>query len=213
MPVTLKRIAVLAVFLTTWGTTGSSTLGQQASASKTPPLRVINYSGDLASLLVQLADTFEVTIGLEVDPQQPRSRVEFDLHDADLPAVLNAIVQSAPRYTWRERHGVIEMLPLQGSSTLLDTTISNFQAHDVDQAAALKQLLNVPELQAVMTALNFTRRDLDFVPSKGPVKKFSLSLEGVTMRQAMGRIGKENGRRFWIFRRSGDGFSISDSSQ
>lgn len=212
MPLSLKRIAVLAVFLTICGTAGSRTMGQKTSASKTPPLKAITYSGDMASLLMQLADSFEVTIGLEVDPQQPRSRVELDLHDADLPDVLNAIVQSAPRYTWREREGFIEMLPLEGRSTLLDTTISKFRARDVDQAAALDQLLNVPELQAVITALKFNRRDVHVTPTKGSIKKFSMSQEGATMRETLGRIGKESGRRFWIFHSYGDGFLISDSS-
>jgi hypothetical protein len=43
-------------------------------------------------------------------------------------------------------------------------------------------------------------------------EKFSLNLEGVTMRQALSRIAYESGGRFWIFRASGDRlFFISNS--
>jgi hypothetical protein len=45
-------------------------------------------------------------------------------------------------------------------------------------------------------------------------KRFSVSLEAVTLRQALHKMAKDSGVRFWIFRSYGDGsFSIGNSTR
>lgn len=201
------------VVLTICGVSISPTIGQQTSASRIQPPRVIQYDGDMASMLAHLPEMYGVTIGLEVDAQQPQSRVGFYLLDPTLPDVVNAIVKSAPRYKWRESDEFIEVFPLAGSSPLLDTMISNFRTSDVDEAGAINQLINLPEMQANMKALSLNRRALGGTSTEKKGKKFSVNLEGVTLRQALHKIAKDSGGRFWIFRSYSDGFfSISNST-
>jgi hypothetical protein len=207
-----KRITAVVFVLTICGTSVSRAMGQQTSASRTQPPAVIKYDGDMAFMLAHLTDLFGVTIGLEVDPLQPKPQVGFYLRDPTLTDVLNAITRSAPRYQWRESGGIIEVLPLEGSSPLLDTIISNFRVTDVDEAVAINQLVNLPEVQASMRAMSLNRRDLGNASTERKGEKFSISLEGVTMRQALSRVAKENGARFWIFRTDSNGFfSINNS--
>ena len=67
---TLGRIAAVIVFLTICCTSVPRAIGQQTPKPKPQPLRVIQFDGDMALLLATLADSFEATIGLEVDPKQ-----------------------------------------------------------------------------------------------------------------------------------------------
>lgn len=95
---------------------------------------------------------------------------------------------------------------------LLVTPIRNFRVNDVEEAVAIDQLVNLPEVQAGMRAMSLNHRDLGNASTQRNVKKFSITLEGVTMRQALNRVAKENGAGFWIFRRDSNGFfSISSS--
>ena len=212
MSIDRKRIMAVVFALTIFVTFASRVRGQQTSALRTQTPAVIKYDGDMAFMLAHLTEIFGVTIGFEIDPQQPKPQVRFYLRDPTLPDVLNAIVRSAPRYQWRESDGFIEVLPLEGSSPLLDTIISNFRLNNVDETEAINHLLKLPEVQAGLRAMSLHPGDPGNAPAEKKGEKFSLSLENVTMRQALDRVAKENGARFWIFRRNGNGsFWISNS--
>ena len=181
----------------------------QQGASKPPPLRVIHFHGSMAGLLARLAGDYGVTIGLEADPTKPQSEVIIDVRDATLTDILNAIVQSEPRYQWRESGGDIEVFPVSGGNPLLDMPLSTFQVKDVRRAEAIDQLMGLPEVQAVAMSMNLKLRPDGPLPTGAKDEKFSLSLSGVTLRQALNRIAKESGARFWLFRNHNDGsFSV-----
>jgi hypothetical protein len=210
--INITRITAVIVFIMIGGASGSRVMGQQTSASKIQPLAVIKYDGDMAYMLAHLTERFDVTIGLEIDAKQARSHVSLYLREATLTDVLNAIVKSAPTYQWRERSGCIEVLPVGASSPLLDTMISNFRVSEADQTEAVNRLMNLPDVQANLRAMNLNRKDPGSASTETKSSKFSMNLEGVTMRQALSKIANESGGRFWIFQTFGDGFfSISNS--
>jgi len=190
MTINLTRMSALIMFLAICGASVSGVMGQ-TSASKTQPPRVIKYDGDMAYMLAQLTEIFGVTIGLEVDPRQPKSQVSFYLRDPTLPDVLNAIVKSAPTYQWREQSGCIEVLPVGESSPLLDTMISNFRVSEVDQTEAVNCLMNLPEVQANLRAMSLNRRDPGSASTETKGERFSMNLEGMPMRQALSKIANE----------------------
>jgi len=207
-----KKLTVGAVVLTICLISISPAKAQQTSASKIQLPVVFRYDGEMASVLAHLPEIYGVTIGLEVDAQQPQSRVAFDLLNPTLADVLNAIVGSAPRYQWRESDGFIEVFPVTGSSLLLDTLISGFRTSDVDVAGAINQLLNLPEVQANMRAMSLKGRAVAGTSTEKKGEKFSVTLEGGTLRQALHKIAKDSGGRFWVLRNySGGFFSISTS--
>jgi hypothetical protein len=217
MQFSLKRITSLAAALIICCASAAVSMGQQTTMPAPAPrtLGAIKYDGDMAALLANLAQTFQVPIGLEVDPRQPKSRVKFELREATLADVLNAIVKAEPRYQWRECDGGVEVLPVEGGSPLLETIISSFQLGEADEMEAINQLLNSPEVQVSLRALNLSHSDSVRAPAGRNGKKFSVSLEGVTMRQALHRIVTEGGGLFWVSRtaveRDGGGLvSIND---
>lgn len=216
MTTNLRRMATVAAVLTICCASASVALAQQQqSMPVTNSVAVIKYNGDMAALLDKMAETFGVTIGLEVDPRQPSSRVKFELREATIRDVLNAVVQSEPGYQWRESDGFIDVFPAKGRSPLLDTKINSFRVSDVDQAEAINQLMSLPEVLVGLSAMNLTRGDLNRVSVTRKGERFSMSLEGVTMRRALHEIASEGGGRFWVSRRygnkdNGEFFLISD---
>ncbi len=77
MTISMTKKTAMAVLIVICGATVSRVIGQQASAPKIQPLRVVQYDGDMANLLAHLAVSFDVTIGLETDPKQPKSQVSL----------------------------------------------------------------------------------------------------------------------------------------
>src|SRR5712691_6889926 len=114
MTIDRKRTTAIVFVLTICVTFASRVRAQQTSAPRTQTPAVIKYDGDMGFMLAHLTGIFGVTIGFEIDPQQPKPQVGFYLRDPTLPDVLNAIVRSAPRYQWRVSDGFIEVLPLEG---------------------------------------------------------------------------------------------------
>ena len=172
-------------------------------------LRVINYQGDMTLLLAAVSDAYGVTVGLELDTQPPR-QVGVSLLDATLTDVMNAFVQSTKRYQWRQTGQFVDVWPLAGSNPLLETRISSFDVKDLSPSEAFDQLLNLPEVQANMTALNLKRRAPDASARNVSSSRFSVKLEGVTLREALNQIAKESRIEIWVFRNYPNGFfSIS----
>jgi hypothetical protein len=153
----------------------------QQDAAKPPALRVVQFRGDMAALLAHLAGDYRVTIGLEADPKKPQSEVTIDLRDATLTDILNGIVQSEPRYQWRESGGDVEVFPVSGRKPLLDNPVINFQLKDVLCSEAIDQLMSLPEVQAVTMSMNLKRRPDGPLSTRAKDEKFSLSLSGVTL--------------------------------
>jgi hypothetical protein len=205
----LKQIvSVLAIVLAL-----ATGISAQQNPAKVSQLRVIKFHGDMAALLATLAQEYDVTIGLEADPKKPRSEVTLDLRDVTFHDMLNGIVQSEPRYQWRESGGCIEVLTVNSGISLMDTPISSFQVKDVSREEAIKELLSLPEVQAIAMSMNLSRRATGNPPAGAGERKVSLNLNAVTLRQALNRIIEQSGSRFWLFRTYPDGsFSVGTST-
>jgi hypothetical protein len=211
MNINLKRTA-LATCLVIAAGFALDTLAQQAPANAPPPLRLVSFHDDMASLLAALGPSFGATLGIEIDPLKPNSEVTVEVRDALLPDVLNAIVKSEPRYQWREVDGVFEVFPITGTSPFLEMTISSLRLTDVSSAEAINQLMDLPEVSSVVMSMRLKRR-ANNTSSAASEQKFSINLGRVTLRQALNQIAKESGKGYWMFRRYGDGtFSIGPTT-
>ena len=201
----IKLIATAVVL----GICAVSMSGVMAQQPAPPPVRAITYKGDMANILSELPNVYGVTIGLELDTQRYQV-VGIALSDATVTDVMNAIVQSAKKYQWQQTGSFVEVWPLAGSNPLLETRISSFNVKDLSASEAFDRLLNLPEVQANMRDLNLQRRAPAESPGKLTSSRFSVNLEGVTLREALDKIAKESHIDIWIFRNHPNGFfSIS----
>jgi len=183
--------------------------GVMAQQTAPPLVRVIDVKGDFTMMLASLSNVYGVTVGLELDTQRYLN-VRVSLQDATMTDVMNALVQSTKKYQWQQTGGSINVWPLAGGNPLLETRINSFNVKDLSPSEAFDQLLNLPEVQANMTTWNLKRRTPDVSPGKLSSSRFSVSLEGVTLREAFNKIAQESHIEIWIFRNYPDGFfSIS----
>jgi hypothetical protein len=184
----------------------TSLSGGQKKTIKDSELREVHLNRiEMAHLLSQLAADYGVTIGLELDPNKPNSPITLDLRNVTFPQLLDGIVQSEPRYQWRENDGCIEVLPVNGDLSLLDTPIRSFQVKDVNRDLAINRLLGLPEVQALALSMNLRPRPPHPPSERVKDEKLSFDLSGVTLRQALNRIAEDSGAKFWLFRRYPDG--------
>src|SRR5882724_899888 len=172
----------------------------QPVQSKSEIVRTVEFNNvDLGAALAAFAADYDVAIGLEADPEKPRSQISLHLQRVIFHQILDGIVQAEPRYDWREDNGNIDVFPLNRSFDLLDARIQSFQLKDVNRALALNRLFGLPEVQVLILSKNL--KPLLPNPSvRSKDEKLSFDLHNVTLRQALNQIAHESGSNFWVFR-------------
>jgi hypothetical protein len=197
----LKPAAIVAVLVLTT----ASIDAQQPQPNPTPrnSIRVVSYSGDLAALLSALAPSYNVTIALETDPQQPSSQVIIEVKDGTIRDVLDAIVRNRPQYSWAESDGVFEVFPVAGRAQFLETRISSFQISNTSWFEASNILLALPEVQESMAALRLSRREAAGTKRGQLGELFSVDLKNLTLRQALNEMARKSGHNFWRYSQNG----------
>ena len=183
-----------------------------AQASATPPSKrnKIVFDGDMAALLVQLAQKYQVNMSLETDPAKARANLKIDFWFDTLDDILDGVVLAAPAYRWRKQDGFIDVYPQEANSILLGTVVNDLQVDNNEWLAASQALTNSPQVANQMKALGMVRRDVE--RQRPPMAPFSLKLNNVTLRRALHEITMKSNNRFWKFERYGkDGqlFSIN----
>ena len=207
------RVKMLAAILVITGAWMPRSFGQQLP-TRSEPTRMVQLDRlDMAAILASIAADYQTTIGLEVDPAKPRSQITLELRDVNFQQILDGIVNAEPKYRWRENDGSIEVFPVSGGSSLLDTPIRSFQVKEVNRALAVNRLLGLPEVQAMFSSMNLKLRPPSPPSDRVKDEKLSLDLSAVTLRQALNRIATDSGAWFWAFRRYADGtFEITMAS-
>jgi hypothetical protein len=195
-----KTLAVVVVILSSLSITSG-----QSRPSKSESLRVVEFHDvDMGAALAAFAADYDVPIGLEADPEKPRSQITLHLRDVLFPQILDGIVQAEPKYRWRENNGCIDVLPVSGGLDLLDSRIDSFQLTDVNRALAVNRLFGLPEVRALVLAKNL-KPHLPSPLDRTKDEKLSFDLRGVTLRQALNQIARESGTNFWVLRRYPNG--------
>jgi len=172
----------------------------QPVQSKSEIVRTVEFNNvDLGAALAAFAADYDVAIGLEADPEKPRSQISLHLQRVIFHQILDGIVQAEPRYDWREDNGNIDVFPLNRSFDLLDARIQSFQLKDVNRALALNRLFGLPEVQVLILSKNL-KPLLPNPSDRSKDEKLSFDLHNVTLRQALNQIAHESGSNFWVFR-------------
>ncbi len=179
--------------------------GQQRTA-RSEVLRTVSFNNiDMAAILAALAADYDGAIGLETDPDKPKSQITLFLRGVTFSRILDGVVQAEPRYRWRDNNGSIDVLPISGGIDFLDHRIDRLQLKDVNRDLALNRLLGLPEVAALISSKHLRVRPLYFLSDQIKDEKLSFDLLGVTLRQALNQIAYDSGSKFWVLRRYPDG--------
>src|SRR5690349_9116763 len=195
MAQSLSRLLLVQLTIALFAITTSA---QKVVPNREQPLRVVDYSGDMLTLISHLPSTFDTPFAFEIDPFEQRSSLTFRVTDATLDDVMNAIVKAKPNYAWRRNGGTIELYPAERTHPLLDTRISSLRINNLKVSEALQQLLSAVEVKQAL--LNYGLRLVPTV-SRDDYRdiSFSISADNITLRQALNQIAESSGTRFWAF--------------
>lgn len=123
-------------------------------------------------------------------------------HSSTLQDLLKGIVLADPRYRWEARSGVVNLIPRDGEAPLLGTRIRNL---DVTDAASiylpLSKLMSLPEVREMTAKLQLSDGTRFSVMSASvKSKRYTVSCENVTLREALNAIVRAHGRAVWAYR-------------
>lgn len=179
----------------------------QQTNSRLAQLRVIEYGGDLGSLLGSLSSSFEVVIGFEVARSEPQSFVKVSLHEATAEDIMNAIVANKPIYTWRKTLLGFEVLPRNNPDQFLDSVISSFHVENASPNEALKSLVSREDVVGAFRQIGIS--DWSTNAPVDSVAKLNMDLNDVTIREAVSQITAASGLKYWTYKRTGQAISIT----
>lgn len=183
----------------------------QQGSSQTSRLRVVDYNGDWLAFVAHLPSTCDLTIGIEINRYRPSGPLTFKLIDVMCDDIIATVAQKNPNYTWRIDGSVIEIVPANGSTSILDTPVETFKVNDVTARDAVRELLNLVEVRAAVMQAGLRLAPV-IENQVTPGTKFSLDMQQVTIRQILNRIAVDSGLKFWRFEIRGqrnETFSIS----
>jgi hypothetical protein len=179
---------------------------QRTSTAEIERLRAVNYVGQLNGLAAKLAESCQVTIGLDAARQDPKSQVSVEVRDANLRDVLTAIARSGrgDRWRWTGNGTEFDLYPASGRSSVLDIEIAALRLREADWVEAIAALTELPEVRSGMAAANLSLRNLASAGApKSDGHRFSLELEKLTVRRALHEIAKKSGSHIWVFQQHG----------
>jgi hypothetical protein len=158
------------------------------------------------SIVVRGLSTAGVPGGIvKVPACEERARAVFTSQGATLRNVLDSAVSSDPEYLWDVEEGVVNLLPRGGEPSFLKLRVRQFKAEEVGTLnEALDQLLATPEVrrgvQDPALGVQVFRGGLGYYGSdESGGRKFSVSVENATVREALNAIVRAQGKAVWAY--------------
>lgn len=125
-------------------------------------------------------------------------------HSSTLQDLLEGIVLADARYRWEINDGVVNLIPRDGEAPLLGTRISKLEVTDAASIyLPLSKLMSLPEVREMTAKLQLSEGTHFSVMSaalNSNAKRYSVSCENVTLREALNAIVRAHGRAVWAYR-------------
>jgi hypothetical protein len=119
-----------------------------------------------------------------------------------LQSELNRMAKVMPDYQWTLDDGVVNFLPKNYAPSPLDILIADFDAENVTTIKAYNQLFDTLAVKNGFSRLGLHEPAVQLVFGGGSETKdqrhITVKLKNVTLRQALNRIVKTDGRKVWI---------------
>jgi hypothetical protein len=188
-------------------------------AVTTYPRQKVNSSDNILDKQVKAVNLEQVTAGqaalntllganmaggvAEVQDCSGQTSYTFTPVESSLRGILDSIVSLAPQYRWEIKDNVINFIPRDDELQFLAVHISKLDINQVGSPnEALTQLLATPEVQNAQRNLgprSVQGGTYPFCPQcpAKEIKKFSVSLKNVTVREALNAIASAHGSAVW----------------
>jgi hypothetical protein len=199
-----KRVLGLVTILITFGVVSAQTSWQNPLSK---PVTLVLNEVDSESVLRALSIKSDVSIGfvqITEDRNHPRS-VGISVRNGTVKDVLDEFVRNDPRYRWEMDLDVINVVPVSDSDPLAEAVVKDLNVFNVDGNEATWAITRSPEIVKVMKKMRVSRVTPQLLVGrpKDPAR-FSLNLQGLTVRRILNEMVGKDGYSFWTIYRYGD---------
>jgi len=196
---------LFSVSLTEAGTSApQNPLHQEIGAYK-------NGESDFFRALQEVSYKYRVPLGIETDAQgQTAGHISIDVSKGTVADIFNALIQRAPNYKWVESNGVVNVMPLQDTDSVLNLKIARFYVTHATPDDLHIAIRSLPEVEAWLNQRQLAERGFMtssiLIGANGETDqpRASLRLKNMTLREIMNRAVKKPGFLIWFVGRYGD---------
>ena len=170
-------------------------------------IKNVSLEGQLWNLMIRLSLNYDIPIGLEISPDEQKSKhYRVELSEGTIADLMGQIISQNERYDWLIENGVVNIFPREKYrdaflAELLKVRIGSFAVNKNSDCFKLEDdLVNTPEVKSVIdahgmrTGANFSGA---YIPQLG--QQFSLKLSDTTLKALLNQIIRESPlARTWI---------------
>jgi hypothetical protein len=156
------------------------------------------------SALIALAKNAGVSIGVELIKGDENLKVSIDATDSTLGAELDKLVYHHPLYEWRQIGQLIDVFPKTEQQSVFNVAVDRFESKNSAPIQLVQELMRTPRVAAFLSTKGIT--PATWVTGSVPLEKYSIKVEGVTLREALNEIAYSTKREGWVafYQRQGD---------
>ena len=162
-----------------------------------------NYT--LVEALRLLSDRYKIPIGYEEAFSEENDNILISLQfsNSSVRNVLDELTKNDPRYEWKSRNGIINVIPKM-SSKVLDINIKSISVKEMDLNDFGIFVVQLPDFKVEARKLGFTGDTA--VHYDGPLKKpisLNIEMENVSVETILNEILRRGDSNFWYISRHG----------
>jgi hypothetical protein len=216
--------SLLIIFLITISNSNRIEAQTRAASRKngelaTRLIKKVELEGQLWNVLGRLALYYDIPLGLEISPDEQKSkRYRIELSEGTVADLMGQIISQNDRYDWLIENGVVNVFPRDKYrdaflAELLTVQIRNFAvAKNSDCWTLQNDLVKTPEIKAVIDAHGMQATSADFsgfyIPQLG--QSFSLKVSDITLKALLNRIITESPlARTWLISTDGSSRTVN----
>lgn len=162
------------------------------------------------NMLVQIAQTCHVRIGMDMSDGSPTIPMTIDLANPTVSDLINASVAKAPGYKWEQIDGVAVVGPEHGETDLLRVKIGQFRVNHATPIFIHNEIVSLPEVRTWLQQNHVIERtvfDENFLIGRNGTTnqpRATVTLNDTSLRDILNTIVKSRGFTLWYVGRYGD---------
>jgi hypothetical protein len=171
-----------------------------------------NGESDFFRALQEVSYKYHVPLGIETDAQGQAvvGHISINVSKGTVADIFDAIVHAAPNYKWVESSGVVNVMPLHDTDSVLNLKIARFYLRHATPDDLPFAIRSLPEVEAWLNQRQLAERGFItssiLIGANGETDqpRVSLRLKNVTLREIMNAAVKKPGLLAWFVGRYGD---------
>jgi hypothetical protein len=200
----VSKIATMYLLLICAGNLSATQNAQSADQRRlNQPVRDYADAGNLSLVVSRLLQKHGIKVGIELRSAGDDRPVQIYIAQGTVANVLDTISARAPGYRWSEVDGVVDVVPRQGGSEILNLKIASFRVSDANALQLQSKISSLPEITNWLKKNEIVARTAS---GDGTVEqpRVTLTLRNVTLRTILNVIVGSPEFTSWLVSRYGD---------